>query len=1092
MRTLKIFFTTLLIFLNALVYSQYLNNWSIGTNAGLSFSTAIPGFISGMALNNVDNKSAISDVTGNLLFYTDGTVVKNKLNATMPNGNGLVGNPSAGQCALIVPIPCSNKKYVIFHVTEYASPGNLSYSVIDMNLNGGLGDVVVGQKNISLGTGWTEKLCAYYYPTGNYYWLVSHKWSNNQFVALKIDATTIATSSVASNVGSIHSCGSFGGLHDAMGQLTISPDGSKIINAMTCSNKYEVFDFNLTTGVVSNSISISGNGSPWGTAFSPDSKKIYVDDLFGNYIQQYDITLYNSASIIASQYNISGNTSSGYTFGYMELGTNNQIYIAHPSTTNLSVVGNPNSLGAACNFSANGVSLGANASSFGVCRAAYNIQSSTLTTFTLNLSITQPTTCLGLASATVTPSTGSLSLTYSWSPGGFTTSSVSNLAPGIYTVNATDGNCNNAYTQFTVLPNPPLNATISASSPSACVGNSISLSLNVSGGTGALSYAWSNGANTPSISTTQLNGNYIYSVTINDAGGCNATKTVALTFVQNPTVGVTNATLCSGQTATLNASGASTYFWSNGANTPTITTSPTITSIYTVVGSLSSCTAQAQSTITVKSSPVISDSFQSNVLCNGYNNRWASVIVSLGTPAYTYSWSTLPVQTNSVANGLGIGIYTITITDFKNCIVSKTFTITQPSPLTLAVNSPTTCKNTSTVISVNVSGGTPVYNYSWQPNSSSTSTTAVITTSNTNYSVTVTDANGCITTATTSVIVSTVQANFNYLISPCDKSILTTNTSSNAVSYTWNLGDNTTSSTANPSHIYFNDGNYTISLIATNNLGCRDTLKKIVTLNSSDCDSTIFGVAKLANVSIVKNDVYKINFKIVAVNSSSNTLINVSLTENLNTAFPLPSTFTIVTKPQIESLGSALSINSLFDGITNTDLLNTTSNLFANKKDTITFTIHLSSNKNCGPFTNSIFGKTTTLLGFLATDISQNGLTADSDGDTNPKNNNDVTPIKLPFCELFVPDAFSPNSDGKNDKFVINGLNCRSITLNVFNRWGSKIYENTDYDNNWNGTASVKNTFSGNSLLPQGTYYYILQYNDGEKEVKTGFVVIQY
>ncbi len=710
----------------------------------------------------------------------------------------------------------------------------------------------------------------------------------------------------------------------------------------------------------------------------------------------------------------------------------------------------------------------------------------------LSSSITQPTTCLGLASATVTPSTGSLSLTYSWSPGGFTTSSVSSLAPGIYTVNATDGNCNNAYTQFTVLPNPPLNATISASSPSACVGNSILLSLNVSGGTGALSYAWSNGANTPSISTTQLNGNYIYSVTINDAGGCNATKTVALTFVQNPTVGVTNATLCSGQTATLNASGASTYFWSNGANTPTITTSPTITSIYTVVGSLSSCTAQAQSTITVKSSPVISDSFQSNVLCNGYNNGWAGVTVSLGTPAYTYSWSTLPVQTNSVANGLGIGIYTITITDFKNCIVNKTFTITQPSPITLAVNSPTTCKNTSTVISVNVSGGTPVYNYGWQPNSSSTSTTAVITTSNTNYSVTVTDANGCIKTATTSVIVSTVQANFNYLISPCDKSILTTNTSSNAVSYTWNLGDNTTSSTADPSHIYFNDGNYTISLIATNNLGCRDTLKKIVTINSSDCDSTIFGVAKLANVSIVKNDVYKINFKIVAVNSSSNTLNNVSLTENLNTAFPLPSTFTIVTKPQIESLGSALSINSLFDGIINTDLLNTTSNLFANKKDTITFTIHLSSNKNCGPFTNSIFGKTTTLLGFLATDISQNGLTADSDGDTNPKNNNDVTPIKLPFCDLFIPDAFSPNSDGKNDKFVINGLNCRSITLNVFNRWGSKIYENTDYDNNWNGTASVKNTFSGNSLLPQGTYYYILQYNDGEKEVKTGFVVIQY
>ena len=507
---------------------------------------------------------------------------------------------------------------------------------------------------------------------------------------------------------------------------------------------------------------------------------------------------------------------------------------------------------------------------------------------------------------------------------------------------------------------------------------------------------------------------------------------------------------------------------------------------------MATCTTQAQSTVNVNATPQIIDSNQSNVLCNGNSNGTASVIVSSGTPTYNFVWSTLPVQTTAGASGLGAGMYTVTVVDANNCTAKQTFTITQPQPLTLAINTPTTCKNTPTVITANVSGGTANYNYTWQLGNY-TGNTILVNATNTNYTLNVIDANNCVITGTTAVSVATIMANFNYLINPCDKYLVTTNTSSNAINYNWSLGDNSSSININPTHTYVSGGNYTLSLIATNSFGCKDTLKKVIQINSADCDSTIFGIAKAASISIVHNDLYTITFKVIAVNSATSNLSNVSLFDDLTTVFAAPSTFTVISAPQLLSNNSALAVNPLFNGVNSTNLLMpTTSTLMANKKDTLAFTIQFSSNKNCGPFKNIITGNATTKLNFLVSDASQNGSNVDSDGDGNPKNNNEPTPITLPFCDLFVPDAFSPNGDGKNEVFVINGLNCRSIKLTVFNRWGSKVYEHNNYDNSWNGSASVKNTFSGNALLPQGTYYYILEYTDGDKEVKTGFVVLQY
>jgi hypothetical protein len=370
------------LFLCCSLFSQRANQWLFGFGAGLSFNGGTPTLRYNGSISNYDNSSAVSDLNGNLLFYTDGQKVWDKNNNPMPNGTGLIGNTTAGQCALIVPFPNQAKKYIVFHVTEFANPGYLNYSVVDMSLNGGLGDVIPTQKNVSLGSGWTEKLCAIYNPFGNYYWVLTHKWGNSDFVAFKVDANGVATNSIVTSIGSSHTCGSVGGVHDAMGQLTISSDGSKVANALTCSGTFEVFSFNIQNGSLSNSISIVANGAsePWATAFSANSNLLYLSGIFGDYLYQVNLGNFTAPAVNASLTKLHGNSSTGYAFGYMERGPDDKIYIARPNQNFLAAINAPNNVGLAANFSPTQINLGNMTSSWGLSRLAYDFLANDLPT----------------------------------------------------------------------------------------------------------------------------------------------------------------------------------------------------------------------------------------------------------------------------------------------------------------------------------------------------------------------------------------------------------------------------------------------------------------------------------------------------------------------------------------------------------------------------------------------------------------------------------------------------------------------------------------------------------------------------------------
>ena len=128
------------------------NFWYFGTHAGLNFSMGPPAPLTNGALDTWEGCSSISTAAGALEFYTDGTYVYNRNHTQMPNGSGLFGHSSSTQSGIIVPKPGSTTQYYIFTV-DAADNGlahGLCYSLVDMTLNDGLGDVVTTEKNISL------------------------------------------------------------------------------------------------------------------------------------------------------------------------------------------------------------------------------------------------------------------------------------------------------------------------------------------------------------------------------------------------------------------------------------------------------------------------------------------------------------------------------------------------------------------------------------------------------------------------------------------------------------------------------------------------------------------------------------------------------------------------------------------------------------------------------------------------------------------------------------------------------------------------------------------------------------------------------
>ena len=331
------------------------NSWFFGNKAAISFVNGSPQAQLTSQMTTIEGCASVSDpATGKTLFYTNGIQIWNSKNNIMPNGNGLLAGSatSATQGVIIVPYPTKKNLYYVFTIDETSNgaANGLRYSIIDLNLNNGLGDIVMNQKNILIQTNSTERMAIVKNAAENGYWLLIHERNNNCFKAYSISDTGINTNPISSNLGSVHSSIPQTNGDGTMGYMKFSSDGNTLAVAIFAANKIELFDFDKCTGTLSNAKSYATIDNPYGIEFSPNNTKLYFSLYYNaglnGAIYQLDLAKSNPSPLLIGVSSSINNQS----VGALQLGPDNKIYVAINSEAWLSAITQPDNSGAACGF----------------------------------------------------------------------------------------------------------------------------------------------------------------------------------------------------------------------------------------------------------------------------------------------------------------------------------------------------------------------------------------------------------------------------------------------------------------------------------------------------------------------------------------------------------------------------------------------------------------------------------------------------------------------------------------------------------------------------------------------------------------------
>ncbi|MBK8416190.1 MAG: gliding motility-associated C-terminal domain-containing protein [Bacteroidetes bacterium] len=442
----------------------------------------------------------------------------------------------------------------------------------------------------------------------------------------------------------------------------------------------------------------------------------------------------------------------------------------------------------------------------------------------------------------------------------------------------------------------------------------------------------------------------------------------------------------------LTVSGGTTpyvYLWSTGAITQDISGIPAGTYTVTITDG-NGCNAIISEVVGQPLNALIAPITAQQIPCNGAATGSLTANAQGGTPPYAFVWSN--GATTGTISGLTVGTYTVSVTDSKGCPYTETATITEPA-------SPVSISGTTTVanclsgiggsVTISISGGTPQYLINWSNGAISQNLPDV---GAGNYTVSVTDANGCTAQQT-----FTVGNSSEFEITPgtpttiCagEMAILVADSVAGGV-YQWYYQGNPLNGATGNVFETPAAGFYAVSVTTPCGTFFTDSIEVIV--------------KSIENVSISNNQ--------------------------------------IICPPEQVQLFASGGVTYQWSPDTNITFTNVPDPI-VNPLITTTYSVLITNEHGC---------KTT-----LSVEVA---VVCDS---------------------LFVPNGFSPNDDGTNDGFVIDGIeNYPGNKLWVYNRWGNLIYKAKDYDNKWDGVANVSGIYMGKKL-PSGTYYFILDLNDGSK-----------
>ncbi|MDC0231170.1 gliding motility-associated C-terminal domain-containing protein, partial [Aureispira] len=726
----------------------------------------------------------------------------------------------------------------------------------------------------------------------------------------------------------------------------------------------------------------------------------------------------------------------------------------------------------------------------------------------INVSIT-PTNLLcngntppdGSALAAASGGTGSFGFQWDSATGNQATANATGLAPGTYTVTVTDANLCTATDNVTITEPSVVTASISSSTDITCIGlNDGTATVTGGGGVGNYTFLWDPSASNQTNSTATGLSAGTYFVTVTDQNGCpDTTQVLIIEPTQLTAILSTSPVTCNGGndgTGTAVASGGTTginsYTYNWGSGPVSSSTSPPLSagSYIVTITDANGCTITEAYTIT-EPSAISFTVGNTNVSCFGGNDGTANINVSGGSGSFTFLWDN--GQTTDILTGLQAGPYCITATDSNTCTIDTCINVNEPPALSIIsfTNINVSCFSFCDAQSmVTVSGGTLPYNYLWGDGQNTNTATGLCASV---HSVTITDGNGCTidgdsTITEPALLQTSLTIDSISCIGVNDGAITATPTGGTSpFDFLW---DAATSNQNTATATGLNFGNYTVTV--TDNNGCTMSTNTDVpqpltllitgtttgTLCTGDSSGTLSAIASGGSITLGP-----FQFSVDGINWQSDSLFTGLSAGIYNLTVQDGNGCTVDTQLVIQDADPFFitsmtqdTIIEYLDSLTVEAMVNDTAGVlysWTELGDSPIVITDSSYNFNIGP---------PNLVSYQFTAINSNGCSIDSI----------VTIMVTKPRRANAPNAFTPNDDGVNDFFFIQGGDkVDEVTVfRVYDRWGNLVFEGNNLEVNvpeqgWDGTFR-------NKLCNSGAYvwYAAVLFKDGETELIRGDVLL--
>jgi len=631
-----------------------------------------------------------------------------------------------------------------------------------------------------------------------------------------------------------------------------------------------------------------------------------------------------------------------------------------------------------------------------------------------------------------------------------------------YTVISGVGTCTtSAVATVSISTTPSISITPSLST--ICAGQTVTLTS-----TGVAPFIWtaSSGSTPPSAATVNVSPTTTttYSV-LSGTGTCTASAVATVSVSTIPSISITPSvsSICSGQSVVLSSSGSAPFTWtassgSSPANTASVTVSPTTTTSYTVLSGSGTCTATAVAIVSLSPASPISITPSLSTICVGQSVTLTSS--GVGPFAWTASSGPTPPATNSInVNPTVTTTYTV-ISGTGTCTTSAvaTISITTTPSISISSSNSIICNGQSSSLTVIGNAGPFAWMASIGSTPPATGTIVVSPTTTTTYSV-LAGAGTCTTSAVKTV---SVLPAIDPTISASSTTVCLSNNvtmsvaSATGLTYTWQptlsiSGTNNTSSiTASPLN--------TTAIIYT------------VTVSNGVCSSSdtvklqIKTAPNIINVTSLNNDTICVGGCVTfSANTTGSSPISYQWfyqsgvgTSSVGVApeacYPSAGSFSVVATAS-NTCGFDTLVKTNFVTVFDYPILNTSNDttinigesatVFANGGLSYYWSPNVNGNTIACPTCSSTVVQPTVTTNYIV--VASNSMYC--------KVQDTITVIVDVNCgDFFIPNVFSPNNDGLNDVINVHGRCIMTFNLQIFNRWGEKVFETSSLSESWDGT----------------------------------------